>query len=169
MQEPLKLIDRTTKGRYDVTPLFANYDAFNSVVVDLLKQLKDMDFDLVAGIDALGFILATAIALKTEKGVLTVRKGGKLPGEVDGVHFIDYSGSTKTLEIRKDAIRPGQRVLIVDEWMETGAQMFATVGLIEKRGGIIAGIVSLNIDDSKNSERCRDLKERYPCFTPLDE
>jgi adenine phosphoribosyltransferase len=112
--------------------------------------------------DALGFILGTAIALKMDKDFIPLRKGGKLPCDVDTADFVDYTGDRKSLEIRKGTIETGTRVLLVDEWVETGAQIEASIKLIEKQGGIIAGIASINIDDN---EEGNDLRARYPCYT----
>ncbi len=79
MTDYLQLIDTHTQApRYDLTPLFANAEGFRALVDDLLGQIGDTAFDLVAGIDALGFVLGTALAVRTQRGFLTVRKGGKL-------------------------------------------------------------------------------------------
>lgn len=127
----LRRIDTQTLGRrYDVTPLFADYESFAELVRDLAEPFQDASLDLVAGIDALGFILGAALALKLRKGFLPIRKGGKLPVPTDAVEFVDYSGERKALEVRRDALRPGMRVLVVDEWIETGAQVSAAIELI---------------------------------------
>ena len=112
----LQLIDTHTQApRYDVTPLFADSEGFKALIADLLEQIGDTPFDLVAGIDALGFVLGTALAVRTQRGFLTVRKGGKLPvADIDAVTFVDYTGSQKTLEIRTDQIQTGAKVLLVD-------------------------------------------------------
>jgi adenine phosphoribosyltransferase len=160
--EYLRLIDSQTKGpRYDVTPLFADPRAVAALLDDFVALLQEVDFDVVAGIDALGFILGAALALWTNKGFVPVRKGGKLPVPVDRVEFVDYSGESKTLELRRDAIVPGLRVLIVDEWIETGAQMAAAVSLIEGRGGVVTGIGTIHIDDN---EETRARLGEYPCY-----
>jgi adenine phosphoribosyltransferase len=158
----VKLVDTQTPGaRYDVTPLFGDYEAFSSLVDDLVVQLASVDFDLVAGIDALGFILGTALAMRTRKGFLPIRKGGKLPVVTDAAEFTDYSGQRKALELRRDAIRPGTRMLVVDEWIETGAQVRAAIQLIEGQGGIVAGVATIHIDTNPETER---ITRRYPCF-----
>ena len=150
----LALIDRKTSGnRCDVTPLFADYVAFSALV-------EPLAFEVVVGIDALGFILGAVLALRTHVGFVPVRKGGKLPGAVDSAECVDYTGQPKTLELRRDALEPGTRVLLVDEWIETGAQAQAAIQLIEGQGGIIAGIASLHVDDNEQTE---PLRARYPC------
>jgi adenine phosphoribosyltransferase len=162
MKEFIDYIDTNTKGpRYDVTPLFGNIEIFKKAIEALVASIK-VDFDKVAGIDALGFILGTAIALKMDKDFVPLRKGGKLPCDVDSVDFVDYTGDKKSLEIRKGTIEKGTRVLLADEWVETGAQIDASIKLIEKQGGLVVGIASINIDDN---EECKRLKALYPCYT----
>ncbi|MFC2083121.1 phosphoribosyltransferase family protein [Candidatus Bipolaricaulota bacterium] len=147
MKSYLRWIDTNTTGnRNDVTPLFAHPEALNELVDDLVASIGDTPVDLVAGIDALGFILGTAIAQKLGVGILAVRKGGKLPVETDRTGFRDYTGQDKQLEIRRDILIPGMKVLIVDEWIETGAQVLATISLIEGQGAVVAGIAAINMD-----------------------
>jgi adenine phosphoribosyltransferase len=84
MTDYLRLIDIHTRGpRYAVTPLFGDYEAFMGLVRDLGRPFESVEFEVVAGIDALGFILGTALALRLHKGSLPIRKGGKLPVDVD--------------------------------------------------------------------------------------
>jgi adenine phosphoribosyltransferase len=155
----LDLIDTTTDGpRYDVTPLFSDYQAFSALVDDLVGMCATVAFDCVAGIDALGFILGTAIAMGTEKGFVPLRKGGKLPVQSDAAYFVDYTGHEKSLEIRRDALQPGSRVLLVDEWVETGAQVKAAIELLERQGATVAAIATINVDDN---ELTRLLRNRY--------
>ncbi len=157
----LRLIDTRTRGpRYDVTPLFADSRAFARLIEDLAGRCHDVGYDVVAGIDALGFILGAALALHTRRGFVPVRKGGKLPVKADSERFTDYSGQEKTLELRVGAISPGTRVLVVDEWIETGAQVSAAVALIERQGGIVAGIAGIHMDGNATTHR---LAERYAC------
>ena len=159
MNNYLDLIDTTTTGpRYDVTPLFGNYQAFSALLDDLLELCREIEYDTVAGIDALGFILGTAIAIRSEKPFVPIRKGGKLPVEVHKESFIDYTGNEKSLEIRPDALESSTRVLLVDEWIETAAQVKAAINLIEGLGAEIAAVISIAIDDSQT---IRALRESY--------
>jgi adenine phosphoribosyltransferase len=163
----LRLVDIHTPGpRNDVTPLFADAEAFGALVKDISAPFFEREVDLVAGIDALGFILGTAVALHLGKGFVPVRKGGKLPVEADRVMLFDYSGARKSLELRKHAIHAGSRVLIVDEWVETGAQMGAAGRLIEAQGGVIAGIAAIQIDDHPDTQT---LRTRYFCHSVWQE
>lgn len=163
MSDYLRLIDRDTTGsRCDVTPLFADPKAFAQLLDDLARQFDGTEFDRVAAVDALGFILGTAIALRTGKGLVVVRKGGKLPVPADVAEFVDYTGQTKSLELRRDAVVPGTRVLLVDEWVETGAQVRAAISLVERRGGVVAGVASINMD----AEAAGALRQNgYRCFS----
>lgn len=161
MKNYLQLIDTHTSGpRCDVTPLFANPSAFAQLIRDLSAPYESASFDYVAGIDALGFILGAAVALHLNKGFVPIRKGGKLPVAVITADFVDYSGQQKVPEIRKGLIKPGDQVLLVDEWIETGAQAQAAIDLIEKEGGKVMGIAAINIDRNPATIR---LCEKTPC------
>jgi adenine phosphoribosyltransferase len=154
MADYLDLIDDTTGGpRADVTPIFADRDAFAALVRDLAGQLENAPVDLVAGIDALGFILGTALALHLGRGFVPVRKAGKLPGPAHHASLVDYTGQEKALALRVGAVWPGARVLLVDEWIETGAQARAAIELIEGQGGIVAGVAAINIDWNEPTRR----------------
>ena len=160
MKKYLDLIDTTTTGgRYDVTPLFGNYHAFSALLDDLLELCREIEYDTVVGIDALGFILGSAIAVRAGKPFVPIRKGGKLPVEVHKASFIDYTEKEKSLEIRPDALTSQNRVLLVDEWIETAAQVKAAIGLIEGLDAEVAAVLSIAIDDSPT---IRELCEKYP-------
>jgi adenine phosphoribosyltransferase len=163
MKDYLGLIDVNTSGRRnDVTPLFADAAAFSELITDLAAPFAPAKIDLVAGIDALGFILAAAIAVHFGKGLVPIRKGGKLPVQVDRQEFMDYTGESKSLELRSGSLQPGTRVLLVDEWIETGAQIMSAIKLIERQGGIVVGIAAINID---LNDKTRSILEKYPCHT----
>ena len=167
MTSYLHRINTNTPGpRDDVTPLFADYDALTQLVQDLAQPFNDLEIEYVAGIDALGFILGTALALYFKVGFIAIRKGGKLPVETDQVHFVDYSGQQKALELPTNALKPGERVLLADEWIETGTQLGAALELIEGQGGIVAGIAAINIDDNENTQK---LRQKYQCHSVMEE
>ena len=166
MKNYLSLIDTNTSGnRYDVTPLFSHYEGFSTLVNDLAAQVSSIDIDIVACIDALGFILGTALSQKLKVGILAIRKGGKLPVKTDQIDFIDYTGVEKQLEIRKDILIEGMRVLIVDEWIETGAQITASIKLIENQKAIVKGIVTIAMDKNDNTQL---ITSKYKVFTARD-
>ncbi len=166
MKSYLRKVDTNTIGnRNDVTPLFADANCFSQLVDDMAAPFINVPLDCVACIDALGFILGTAIACRLEVGVIPIRKGGKLPVEVDRVAFTDYSGKLKQLEIRKDILTPHAQVLLVDEWIETGAQIRAAAELIEGQGGFIVGIATINID---RNDMTRDIRGKYQIYSAWD-
>jgi adenine phosphoribosyltransferase len=163
MDNYLRLINKQTHGRrYDVTPVFADFKAFSALVEDLIRPFARVEFDCVAGIDALGFILGAAVAVRLEKGFVPVRKGGKLPVPADTAEFVDYTTQKKSLELRIGAIRPGTRVMMVDEWVETGAQIQAAIGLLEKQGGVVIGVATINMEDNAVT---RLLRDKYQCHS----
>ncbi|MEO7000469.1 MAG: phosphoribosyltransferase family protein, partial [Ktedonobacterales bacterium] len=86
----------------------------------------------------------------------------KLPVPANAVEFVDYSGQRKSLELSATALVHGMRVLVADEWIETGAQVSAAIHLLEAQGAIIAGIITICMDSNEQTER---LRACYPCFT----
>lgn len=167
MKPYLAKIDTSTTGnRNDVTPLFADRESFTLLVDDLARPFLETDIDVVVAIDALGFILGTAIAERLGVGLVPVRKSGKLPVEAIQEAFVDYSGEPKALEIRPDALSPGMNVLIVDEWVETGAQVKAAIALVERLGGHVSGIATICMDRNASTE---ELRRRYAVHTVWDD
>lgn len=163
MRHYLRLVDTNTAGRRnDVTPVFADAEALSEMVRDLVAPFASTSFDAVAGIDALGFVLGGAMAFHAHKGFLAIRKGGKLPSENHSISFRDYSGDDKSLSVRAGSILQDLRVVLVDDWVETGAQVSAAVQLIEREGGRIVGIAALNIDSNPVT---RVLCSRYKCHS----
>ena len=159
MKKYLRRVDTETPGnRNDVTPLFADAVDFSQLVLDLADPFLQTEIDSVACVDALGFILGTAIARHLDVGVIPVRKGGKLPVPTDCIDFRDYTGELKRLEIRKNIIPPGARVLLVDEWIETGSQIQAAARLVEAQGGTVVGIATINMDENEQTIR---LSKKY--------
>ena len=148
----------------DPSTLYINAAIFRAVVDDLVAPFDPGDVDVVAGFDAMGFVLGSAMAVRLGKGFLTLRKAGKLPVEADTVEFVNYSGRTQRMEMRTPAFRPGTRVLLVDQWVETGGTMDAGVRLVEGQGGVVAGIATVCIEEN---ERTRAFRERYRCSTSV--
>src|SRR5829696_1376153 len=125
----------------DLTPLFADGEAFRSVIDDIVARYLG-EFDAVVGIEARGFVLAAAVAYASGCGVVPIRKAGKLPRVAHAVSYaLEYGEAT--LEISEGAFKPGQRVLIVDDVLATGGTAEATLQLVERAGGIVAGFVVL--------------------------
>ena len=148
----------------DPSTLYINAAIFRAVVDDLVAPFDPADVDVVAGFDAMGFVLGSAIAVRLGKGFLTLRKAGKLPVESDTVEFVNYSGRAQEMEMRTPAFLPGTRVLLVDQWVETGGTMDSGIRLVERQGGVVAGIATVCIEES---ERTRVLRERYRCSTSV--
>ena len=129
----------------DVTSLIADPLGLRLCVDDFAKRYKEMDFDLVVGIDSRGFIFGAALAYLLQKGFIPVRKKGKLPAEtVSETYDLEYG--TDTLEIHKDAIKKGQKVLIIDDLIATGGTAVAAINLVRKLGAEViefAAVVDL--------------------------
>jgi adenine phosphoribosyltransferase len=158
----LRLIDRSKLHykRSDVTPIFAEPAAFAALVDDLLAPFRNDGVQRVAGTDALGFIVGTALALRLGVGFVPIRKGGKLPVRHERVAFHDYSGGEKVLELRCEPWPAGTRVLLVDEWIETGATARAAVELVERAEGIVTGITAIAF---RRNENTAPLWAKYRC------
>jgi adenine phosphoribosyltransferase len=129
----------------DISPLLADHTGFSSVVEALATVGRDADqvvVDKVVGMEARGFILAAPVALALGTGFVPVRKAGKLPGETHAVSYaLEYGEAT--LEIHRDGIQPGERVLLVDDVLATGGTVNATRLLVEKCGGTVTGCAVL--------------------------
>jgi adenine phosphoribosyltransferase len=127
----------------DLMPLFADGDAFRQVIDGVIAHhgagsVGTASFDVVAGVEARGFVVAAAIAYATGTGVVPVRKAGKLPRPtVSATYELEYG--TATLEVHSDAFAAGQRVLVVDDVLATGGTAAAALDLVEQAGGTVAG------------------------------
>ena len=126
----------------DITPLLAHPEAFAGSIDALAAPFGDRQIDKVVGIEARGFILASPVAYHFGAGFVPVRKVDKLPWETEAAEYeLEYG--TATLEIHRDAVAPGERVLIVDDVLATGGTSRATAELVERIGGKVIGISCL--------------------------
>ncbi|MFC7320989.1 adenine phosphoribosyltransferase [Halobacillus campisalis] len=126
----------------DITPLMDNGKAFKSAVDEIVEYSKDKEIDIIVGPEARGFIVGCPVSYALEIGFAPVRKEGKLPRETIKVDYgLEYGKDVLTLH--KDAIKPGQRVLIVDDLLATGGTIEATINLVEQLGGVVAGCAFL--------------------------
>ena len=126
----------------DITPLLADEIAFSTVIDLIVVRFGRGSVDKVVGIEARGFILASPVAYHFGAGFVPVRKEGKLPWDAEREEYaLEYG--TAVLEVHKDSIRPGERVLIVDDVLATGGTARATAELVERLGGKVMGIACL--------------------------
>jgi adenine phosphoribosyltransferase len=126
----------------DITPLLQDARAFRQAVTELAQPFRAAGVDLVVAAEARGFIFGGAVARELGVGFVPVRKPGKLPAATTGETYqLEYG--TDTLEIHTDAIRPGQRVLLLDDLLATGGTMAAMANLVEKLGATVVGIAFL--------------------------
>ena len=161
MEELKKLIrdvpDFPQKGIIfkDITTLIKDKDGFRRSIDLLKEQVKDISFEKFVAIESRGYIFGAALAYALKKGLVIVRKPGKLPAEtIKEEYSLEYG--TNTIEMHKDAINNGEKVIIIDDLLATGGTALATVKLIERLGGIVSGILFLvELDFLKGREKLK--------------
>ena len=126
-------------GFKDITPLLADPEALAVVVEHLADHFADRGIDKVVGIEARGFVVAAPVAVRLGAGFVPVRKVGKLPWTTHSEEY-DLEYGTDRLEIHTDAVRPGERVAVIDDVIATGGTAAAAVRLVEALGGAVAGL-----------------------------
>ena len=127
---------------YDITTLIASPDGFRESIELMTQPFLDDNVDIVVGMESRGFIFSAPMALHLSAGFVPVRKLGKLPAETISVEYeLEYG--TNTLEVHRDAIRPKQRVLIVDDLLATGGTVLGTIDLVKQLKGEIVGLAFL--------------------------
>ncbi|WP_040494872.1 adenine phosphoribosyltransferase [Ilumatobacter nonamiensis] len=137
----------------DITPLLGDSSSFTSAVDGLVEEFADVTVDRVVGVESRGFIFGAAVAYRIGAGFVPVRKPGKLPWAVVREEY-DLEYGTDKLEIHRDAIHTGERILIVDDVLATGGTAAATATLVETLGGVIAGLgFLLELDDLNGRSR----------------
>ena len=123
----------------DVTTLLKDKEGYHALIETIADSLRDRQVDLVIGPEARGFVIGAALAYALNAGFVLARKPGKLPCETLKYEYgLEYG--TDVLEIHKDAIKPGQKVVIVDDLLATGGTALATVKLVEQAGGEVVGV-----------------------------
>lgn len=158
-----KHINKRTRNKYDVSTITSDKEVFQNLINDLAKPFKNTKFDKIVSQESLGFIIGSALAFKLKKGFIPIRKGSNLPTLRKYIlksSFVDYSKKNKSLEINKGTIKKGEKVLIVDDWIESGAQMKAAAKLIEKQGGKVVGI---SVIAAHKNNKTDSLFKRYKC------
>lgn len=145
----------------DMTKALNDPDGLKLVIDSLKDCVKDVDFNIIGGIESRGFILGMPIAYEMNKAFLPVRKKGKLPCEtIEESYVLEYG--TATIEIDKTAVKPGDRVVLVDDIIATGGTMKAACNLVERLGGEVVGILFLmELVDLKGREVLKD----YPVYS----
>lgn len=138
---------------YDITTLLKDKDGLRQTIDGLCRRYEGQGIDVVLGVEARGFIFAPAIAYALKAGFVPVRKPKKLPAPCERVEYaLEYG--TDILEVHKDAVQSGQRVLIVDDVLATGGTAAATTRLVEKLGGTVAGLgFVIELDFLKGREK----------------
>lgn len=144
----------------DITPLLGDAGAFAQAVSGIVDEFQGVAVDRVVGVESRGFIFGAAVAYRIGAGFVPVRKPGKLPWAVVREEYeLEYG--TDKLEIHRDAIHPGERILIVDDVLATGGTAAATATLVETLGGVIAGLgFLLEIDELNGRSRLGDRPVR---------
>ncbi|WP_342543414.1 adenine phosphoribosyltransferase [Paenisporosarcina sp. FSL H8-0542] len=126
----------------DISTIMDNGEAYKYATDQIVEYAKEKNIDMIVGPEARGFIIGCPVAYAMGKGFAPVRKEGKLPREVIRAEY-DLEYGTNVLTMHKDAIKPGQRVMICDDLLATGGTVEATIKLIEQMGGVVAGCAFL--------------------------
>lgn len=148
----------------DITPLLADEIAFSTVIDLIVVHFGRGNVDKVVGIEARGFIIASPVAYHFGAGFVPVRKRDKLPYHTEAAEYeLEYGSAT--LEIHKDAVKPGERVLVVDDVLATGGTAKAAADLVERIGGKVVGIACLI---ELGFLKGRDRLDGYDLFTLID-
>ncbi len=142
----------------DITPLLKEEAAFSGLIDELVKEFRDKEIDVVAGIESRGFIIGAAMARELGVGFVPIRKKGKLPWETVSETYSKEYGED-ALEIHKDAIGEGDKILIVDDLIATGGTALASAKLVEKLGGTPRFCFVIELRPLKGMEKIRAYKK----------
>lgn len=145
----------------DITTLLLDGNAYKEAIQTCIDQLEGVDYNVIVGPEARGFLMGAPMSVMTGKGFVPIRKPGKLPGETLQ-HEYELEYGKDVLEVHKDAIKPGDRVLVVDDLLATGGTAKAVCELIEKLGGEVAGLAFLIELNFLNG---REVLEGYNVYT----
>ncbi|MCH4287216.1 MULTISPECIES: adenine phosphoribosyltransferase [Bacillota] len=144
----------------DVTPLMADGDVFKKACDEIIAFAKEVNAEVVVGPESRGFIFGCPVAYELGIGFVPVRKPGKLPRETVSVSY-DLEYGSNELQVHKDSIKKGQRVLIVDDLLATGGTVDATIQMVKELGGVVAGCAFLIELAGLNG---REHLKEYPVF-----
>lgn len=127
---------------YDISPLLAHAEAWRAAVAQTAEWVREWRPDVLVGIESRGFLLAAPLALELNAGFAMVRKRGKLPGDtVEYSYDLEYGSDT--IELQSDAVKPGQRVVVLDDLLATGGTCAAAINLVRRMGGEVVGAAFL--------------------------
>ncbi|GEK88129.1 adenine phosphoribosyltransferase [Alkalibacterium putridalgicola] len=145
----------------DISPLMADGEAYKAATDKIVEYAKDKGVEMIVGPEARGFIVGCPVAYELEIGFSPCRKKGKLPRETIEVNYgLEYG--TDVLQLHKDSIKPGQKVLITDDLLATGGTIAATIELVEKLGGVVVGAAFfIELEELRG----RDKIKGYDIFT----
>lgn len=140
----------------DITTLLKDKDAYHELIDSLAKSLEGKGVELVIGPEARGFVIGSALAYAIGAGFIVARKPGKLPAKTNRYSYgLEYG--TDVLEVHEDAIRPGQKIAVVDDLLATGGTAFATIKLAEQAGGeVVAARFAIELSDLGGRELLKD-------------
>ncbi len=162
----LNIMAPNTKGPkfawLDPTSIYINGEAFHDLLDDLVADLDGIKVDVVGGLDAMGFVLGAALATRLGIGFLPIRKAGKLCVETDKVSFSNYSERTQDMEMRTPAFEKATRVLLADQWVETGGTMDGAIRLVERQGGDVVALAAVAIEENEATDAYR---KKFRCVS----
>lgn len=143
----------------DITPILSDGDALSAVIIEMSSRAPQAQ--VIVGVEARGFILGAAVAHQLELGFIPIRKSGKLPHDsISRSYALEYG--VATLEIHRDALTPGMKVLLIDDILATGGTLIAAIELIEELGGVVTGIALLSEIHELNGRAL--IHEHYPAI-----
>ena len=140
----------------DITTVIQDPVGFKMAIDEMLKKLEGVDFDVIVGLESRGFIFGAPLAYKLDKGLVLARKKGKLPCEtVDCTYELEYGSAT--IEMHKDAIKKGDKVVVVDDLLATGGTFKAGINLVEQLGGEVVKVLAMiELPALKGKEALKD-------------
>ena len=148
----------------DITTLIKNEEAFSECIDQIVERSKKFQFNKLAAVEARGFVFASAVSYILKKPFILLRKRNKLPAEVHSVDF-DLEYGTATMEVHKDAVNEGDKVLLIDDLIATGGTAEAAAKLIKISGGIVAGFIFvINLFDLPGNKLLKDKGFETECL-----
>lgn len=158
------IVDFPEKGIIfrDITSVLENSESLKLAIDSMQAQINGLNFDVIAGPESRGFIFGMPLAYNLGKSFVPVRKKGKLPCETVSVEYSLEYGDKTVIEIHKTAVKPGQKVVIIDDLLATGGTTEAAVKLVEKLGGEVVGAVFLiELTDLNGREKIKNVPNVY--------